>query len=147
MSKLIDYAAKADFMVIALEVDGKQYKFNLDQELRIQETKLNTELKQQTRQYAFLCMLRNKVKMQVKQKTRILKQKKDALFIKFKATTDKVTEASKRVDTDLGVMKLQKQIDTFTDIQDILDIAVNAFNQRKDLLQTLSSNIRTENKN
>jgi hypothetical protein len=146
MNKLIQYAQEADFMTINLEIDGKKYSFSLDKELRIVETKLNQELKDQARSYAFLAMLRNKVKQQVKHSQRELTNLENALFFKYKEKTDKVTEATKQSKSDPKYLKKQTNLDRLQEIQDVLDIAVTAFLQRKDLLQTLSSNIRTENK-
>lgn len=145
MGKLTDYAEKADFMNIAIEVDGKPYKFNLDTELRIHETKLNDELKNQTRSYAFICMLRNTLRMQLKQKTTNLRRKQDSLFLKFKKETEKVTEAQAQAKSDPKIIKAQDEVDSIQSLLEVLDIAVNSFTMRKDLLQTLSSNTRKQN--
>lgn len=145
MSKLINYAEKADFMNISLDIDGQKYAFNLDKELRIAETKLNEEIKDQTRGYAFLAMLRNKVIQQQKKKQKQFERKKNSLFIEFKKTTAKVTEANQQALATPELRKIQDQVDNLTEIREILDIAVNAFVQRKDLLQTLSSNTRKTN--
>lgn len=147
MSRLTDYASKAPFMNVAIEIDGQTYKFNLDIQLKIHETKLTTELKEQPRAYAFLCMLRNKIIQQAKKKEKQLERKKNNLFIEWKAKTDKVTEATKNAATDKEVLKLEDELDTIKNLRSVLDICVNGFEQRKDLLQTLSSNLRTENKN
>ena len=145
MSKLTSYAEEAPFMNIAIEVDGKVYKFNLDTELKIHETKLNTELKEQSRSYAFICMLRNELNQQSKRKFTAMKRKQDELFLKFKAKTDKVTEATAQAKNDKSIIKMQDELDSIESLKSVLDIAVASFTQRKDLLQTLSSNTRKQN--
>ena len=146
MSLLTQYAEKAEFMNVGLEIDGKPYKFNLDLQLKIQETKLNTELMDQPRAYAFLCMLRNKVKLEVKRKVKLLDRKKAGMYNHYAETMEKVTDINNKIKGSKTIRKMQDDIDAYDDIKSVLDICVDSFNQRKDLLQTLSSNLRIENK-
>lgn len=149
MSKLRQYAEKASFMNIAIELDGKVFKFNLDEELIVKETKLNLEVKEQPRNYAFLAMLRTKIKVKIKDQYKALKRKEAELYNKYKdeLNTDKVTHINAKVKEDKSLRKLQDTIDHTEHLKDVLDVAVESFMQRKDLLQTLSSNIRKENNN
>lgn len=140
--KLVRYATKADFMNIAIELDGKAFRFNLDNELRVSVTNITNELKDQPRAYAFLCMLRHKILVKLKDEQKNHKRKKDKLFLKYKQTMEKVTEASARAADDPLIQKLEDKLDAITQIKDVLDIAINSFEQRSRLIQTLSANER-----
>lgn len=146
MSKLTKYASEADFMNVSIEIDGKVYKFNLDIQLKIEETNLTTSIKEQPRSYAFLCMLRNKVKVEFKRKSKTLDRKKAELYNKATEGKDKtkVTDIRAKVAVHPEVKKLEDELEHFDELRHVLDICVDSFEQRKDLIQTLSSNLRNE---
>lgn len=149
MSKLTDYAKTADFMNVSLEIDGKPYKFNLDLQLAIIETKLSTQIKEQPRAYAFLCMLRNKVKIEYKKAVKELDRHKNSLYHAevAKDAKAKVTNVKNAVAVNKQVIAMENKIEELENLRSVLDICVTSFEQRKDLLQTLSSNLRQESKN
>ena len=145
MSKLTEYSSKASFMNVSLEIDGKPYSFNLDIQLKIEEEKMVTHLKEQPRSYAFLCMLRNKVKIEIKKKAKDLERKRAARYNQLAETMEKVTDINNKLKSNRLFKEMQDVIDDLDEIKSVLDIAVDSFNQRKDILQTLSANLRKEN--
>lgn len=145
MSKLTEYSAKASFMNVSLEIDGKPYSFNLDIQLKIEETRLVSILKEQPRAYAFLCMLRNKVKIEIKKKAKELERKRAGLYNTLAKDMDKVTDINNKLKSNKNLRGMQDRIDDLDEVKSVLDIAVDSFNQRKDILQTLSANLRKEN--
>jgi hypothetical protein len=144
MKKLVKYASKAKFMNVNILLDGKTYSFNLDTELKVQLTRLTGEIKDQPRQYAFLAMLRQKLVVKQRDLEKELKRKKDGMFVNYKKTIEKVTEANAKVNTDKDVQKMQDRVDHIADLKHVLDICLTAFDQRGRLIQTLSANERKE---
>lgn len=142
--KLTKYASKAKFMNVNILMDGKTYSFNLDNELKVQLTRLSGEIKDQPRSYAFLAMLRQKLVVKQRQAEKEFKRKENDVFLGYKSNTEKVTEAKALTGQNKELQKMSDRIDHMDNLKSILDICLEAFDQRSRLIQTLSANERKE---
>lgn len=148
MSKLSDYKTSR-LNRITIKWEGETIKFNLFDELKISEAALMKEIKVQPSYYSFLLMLHKKLltkfeDLKVQRETRYYtaflqaKEEKNA----GRPLNDDVCKA--RAKTDKEYQILTKACIKVKDDADAIYSCVKGFEQRKDLLQTLSSNIRKE---
>ena len=146
MKKLANYAKTSSIMDLKIEFDGKVYAFNLDEELRISEDSLNTEVKTHVRSYAFLAMLHKKLSIKLQDEQQHFKRVSDKKFEQLSKTQEKVTFAKAMLSNDKTLVLMQKKLDQMNELKEYLGIAVSAYAIRKDLLQTLAANTRIETK-
>lgn len=148
MKKLKDVIKGSTLPNIRVKYGEEVFKFNLFEELGINENQLDKEIKEQPSYYGFLFMLHKKLKTRFE----TLKQERirleAELFLQYKnekqsngrPLNDEMAKAS--VLTDKAYVKLTSQCIKAKDDEDSLFACVQAFSQRKDLIQTLSSNNR-----
>lgn len=136
---------------IYIKFGNEKIRFNLWDELKIDERKIEHELKTQPSYYAFLTMLHKKLLTQFE--TLKLQRRKLAatLFLKAKESThqgrplnDEMCKA--KVEKNPKYLALCEQCIKAKDDADSVFAAVRGFEQRKDNLQTLSANRRQENR-
>lgn len=151
MSRLNKYARKSDLMNVQIKYGDEMFRFNLYQETKIKEESINQELQNQPSSYAFLIMLHKKL-IGVKSSTESLKDRAYAkAFIGYKTSVDDSTGRA----TSKEVAKEKAQIHKkYIEAEqaylkanlncNIIEACVRAFEQRKDILQTLSANQRKE---
>lgn len=144
MSKLIEYAQSSSIMEIKIKYNDQLFKFNLDTELKVQESSIATHLKNQPRGYAFLAMLHKKMVIKVRDASKHYTREKFKKLSVIKPKYDTLKEAESHLSQDLGLQKLEREILEYEEARDVLEVAVRAFEMRKDLIQTLSANIRKE---
>ena len=138
-------------MVVTLKFQGETIKIDLNEELSISETRINKELHDQPTHFAFLSMLLVKMKKELTKSQVDLDKIKGELFIEYKRSIDQETgrpysndlaEANVLLEEDY--MKAQNRVIEREEQFGIVKAAVDAFNQRKDLIQSLSANLRKE---
>lgn len=137
---------------IKIKYNGETFKFNLNEELSINTTKLNQEIKEQPSYYGFLLLLRNRL-LTVKED---LELEKDKVYAhQYLKTSDAINPSTNRPYSDKAAVQKalsakayieasQKFLKAKQDHNDI-NSCVIAFEQRSNLIQTLSSNLRKEN--
>lgn len=149
--KLIRYAQKSELMNLTITYDGKVYKFNMFEELSVNEDVINKELKEQASSYFFLTRLHKTVIKQYE----LLEAKKNrtwaTLYVRYKSEVNKLTN---RPNSDDLVKELVEKNKLYSKIinetiliknqMEILTSAVRSFEQRKDLIQSLAANVRKE---
>jgi hypothetical protein len=123
--------------------------FNLAEEARIDENKIEDEIKNQPSNYAFVSMLHKKMMAEFER----LKQRRKAMYGRLFLSAKKGTgtgrglsdEAAKaKVESNKKYIKLtQRCIDT-REMADKLYSATRVFEMRANMMQTLSSNLRKE---
>lgn len=134
-------------MKLAFEWANKEYSFDLDEELRISEGNLNGEVKTHVRGHAFLMMMHKKVSIKVDEMEQERRKLINTLIQKYMAeNSNKVTAAKAQGENSPKALRMQANINQLAEIRDYLQICVNSFSIRKDLLQTLAANTRQENK-
>jgi hypothetical protein len=145
MGRLIDYAETTDIMKMKVQYNKQTFSWDMFEELKIVETKLNSHVKGQTTSYAFLAMLHVKLKIKHRDQIKHVKRMKDGLMVKYKGKYKTVTEAEAFMYSNHKELKEQEdkalQIE---ELKDLLEVCVRAFEQRKDMLQSLSANVRKE---
>lgn len=146
MGKLSKYAKESDIMNIDIKYGSERFKFNLNDELVIKETNRDNEIKNHPRSYAFLSMLNVKLKTVVKDLHTELKATYSSRLkaIKDSGKYGSVKEAEFAVLRDKKYKALQSKISYVEEKKEEIEVAVRSFEQRKDLLQTLSANTRRE---
>ena len=141
---------KSKFLDIKIVYNGEKVNFNLVHELRVSPDLINDNLKSQPGYYGFCLLLHKKLLAQFER----LKMERESiygrLFLKAKSTK---TMGSRPYSDDAAKAwveshKEYKQI-TLNCIKaredaDCIYAAVKGFEQRKDILQSISSNVRSE---
>lgn len=142
-------------MDFEIKYDGKTIKFNLHQELQINEDTINSDLEHQPQIYAFLTMLHTYFTKAAKE----AEKDKDAAYGKAverlltshssKYYKERFSYPPANLAKELAkkdvfyVKKVQKHINII-DMRDRLKRAVESFEQRASLMQTISANTRKE---
>ena len=136
-------------MDVSIKFGKEKIRFNLYEELIVNETRINDELKDQPTYYGFLAMLSVKLKRVMDDKKAQLEKIKAELFVKFKSGIDKST--GRAYSNDLAE-SLVLQEESYTEALNdylkaeedygLIQACVNSFTQRSHLLQSLSANTR-----
>jgi hypothetical protein len=145
-------AEKSDLMNIDIMYNGKRVRFNLFEELQVKETNINTELKKHASSYSFLTQLL----VHLEKQTSILESESKAAWSKVFVQLKKVKGdngrplnddvAKARADKHPIYMKALKKSIEIKFQKNLIARAVQSFETRKDLIQSLSANLRQENK-
>jgi len=151
MSKLHRYASKADLMNISIKYGEEKFKFNLYEELVINENNINDELLVNPQSYGFLCMLHKKY-ARIKEDKDIERNKAwSKVYIDYKNDLDPETGkvynndmAKAHADVSEEYAKANKEYLDALENLGILDTCVKSFEQRSFLMQTLSANLRKQ---
>lgn len=138
-------------MVVTLKFQGETIRIDLNEELSISEARINKELHDQPTHFAFLSMLLVKMKKELTKSQVDLDKIRGELFIEYKRSIDPETgrtysndlaEANVLLEEDY--IRAQEIVIEREEQFGIVKAAVDAFNQRKDLIQSLSANLRKE---
>lgn len=149
---LIRYAEKSDLMNIMIVHGDETFRFNLNEEVIVNENRINSEIKEQPSAYAFLGMLHKKLIRKAKDKERTMKKIYAVMYIKFKGEIDEQTnrptanELAK--EKAIASPRYQRSVKEYIRVQhesEVLEVCVLSFEQRSSLIQTLSANIRKTN--
>lgn len=152
MKKLNKYAEKSELMAVSITYGSEKFSFNLFSELVVDENKINYEAKVQPSAYAFLGMLHKKLIRRAKDKEREMDKTYATMYIKFKEKIDERTGrptanelAKERAIASSRYQTSWKEYIEANHDANIIGVCVSSFEQRKDLIQTLSANIRKTN--
>ena len=150
-SKLNDYSKGSKLMNIKVKYGKEEFKFNLYKELIIDENTLNRELKEQPSLYGFLTLLHKKlIRIKEDKETEVNKIYADVYIdmknnrnqLTGKPNADDLCKQTAIADTDYNNAK--KVLSKATEQANIIGSCVRSFEQRKDVIQTLSANLRKE---
>lgn len=135
---------------IQVILSGKKYDLDLERDLEINSTKINSELAEQPSKYAWYGVLSEFARATSTE----LKQKLDTLWselylaVRKQAVEEglKLTEetVSSMVRTDKRYQELEQQYLEAKKQEQLLLVARQAFEHRKDMLISLASNLRAE---
>lgn len=132
--------------ILKVKYQGKEISINVTEELSINESLLNSQLKDSPSNYAFLCGLRDTL---IKKRDRLEKEKDrifSELWLFFKNSDQKMTNdsASHRA---MASKKFQNAEDKFLKASyktsQLISIC-RAYESRERILQTFSANLRRE---
>jgi len=150
--KIIQYAMRSELMNVKFSYGDEEYSFNLFSELVVNENVINKEIKEQPSSYAFLGMLHKKLIRIAKDKERQAEKIWSGLYIMNKEKLDDLTgrpttnELAKEKAT--YAKKYQEAIKAQIAAEHnagVIEVCVKSFEQRSNLIQTLSANIRKTN--
>lgn len=151
MKKLEKYINKSPLMYIRIRYGTEIFKFNLYEELIINENKINTELKEQPSYYGFVGMLLIKLQRSKDDIEAELNNTEARLYIKYKTEINSNTNRENPKDlAEALVINHKDYQDTllkFHKLKESVGIikqCLLAFEQRSNLLQSLSANRRKE---
>lgn len=145
MSKLAKYASTSPIMDIRLKYKAELFKFNLNDEMRVDEGHVNQKIKTHIRGHAFLNVLAVKLKIQYSQAKKTLARHESSKLMDFKIKGRTIAEAESLMYKKFP--ELQRQEDellALEEFKDLVDACLRSFETRKDLLQSLSANVRRE---
>jgi hypothetical protein len=152
MGKLHRQAAKSDLLNISLKYGEDKVKFNLYEELVINENQINSELLESPQIYGFLGMLHKKYIRLMEDKEIERKKLHSQAFISYKNDIDPETGkvysndmATAYANTDEDYLTATKEYLQAKEHCGVLETCVKSFEQRAFLIQTLSANIRKTN--
>ena len=151
MGKIQKYAEASKLLDIRIQYGEEFFKFNLFEELLITEARMDSELKTQASSFAFIAMLHKKL-------IRVVDDKKMEMdktyYTKYLEGKELTQESSGRPFTDdqakayaSSHKEYIKAIQAYNDAKEkagVISVCVDSFEQRKDLLQTLSANLRKD---
>jgi len=152
MKRIKKYASSSSLMDIKITYGDETFEFNLFDELVVDENKINQEIQEQPSAFAFLAMLHKKLLRISKDKKAELEQMYARAYMRWKNKMDSETqrlypkESAKELATKSP--EYQKAIKIYHQAEEnwgVIDACVKSFEQRKDLIQTLSANIRKTN--
>ena len=149
--KLQTYSKNSVIMDILITYGKEEFDFNLSTELVIDENRINHEAQVQPSSYAFLNMLYKKLIRASKEAEKKVNKKEAELFIKYKKQTDSTTGRKNANETcramilvNQAYIMLQEEFIEAEHQASVIEVCVKAFEQRVNLIQTLSANLRRE---
>jgi len=151
ISNLQKYATKSKLMDIKIVYQGERIKFNLFEELVINENKVNSELKDQPGYYGFLLLLHKKL-IRVSEDKKIEADKLwGKSFTDWKGEKDTATGrphskemAKEMANQDEPWLKAISNYFKAKEQAGIIDSCVRSFEQRGHLIQSIAANLRKE---
>lgn len=151
MGKFTKYASSSQLMEVVIKFEAEKFKFNLYQEVKINEDDITSELTHQTSSYSFLTMLHKSLIKLVSDKKITEKRAYATSYLKYKGQTNSDTGrpnsddmAKSFAELDDNYIKAQHDVINAQFDLNRVEACVKAFEQRKDILQTLSANSRRE---
>jgi hypothetical protein len=152
MSKRLKQIAKrSNLMNISIQYGNDKIKFNLFEELTIDEVKLNDEIKSQPSYYGFLSVLMVRLKKKLDDKLAIKERIFAELFTDFKDEIDSNTNrpfsndvAEAMAIAEESYQQALKEHIKAEEEYGLIKACVDSFTQRSHLIQSLSANVRKE---
>lgn len=152
MRKLHKYTEKSELMNVRIKLGTELFKFNLYEELKVDENIINDEIGSQSTIQAFLGTLFTKLDRIKMDKEREMEKTFAELFVRYKGEVDSVLARYPSDDlTKQKVIKTKKYQEAYKayiqarENLNIIKTCVESFDQRAFLMQTLSANIRKSN--
>lgn len=152
MGKLLLLAEKSKLMDISIVYGKETIHFNLFEELKIYEGKVNLEAEQQPKIFGFLGILHKKL-TRLRDDAKIeMERSLNAAFVRAKRKLNENTQrpnsddfADARAATDIGYIEASKKYHELKEKAGIIESCLNSFEQRGFLIQTISANLRKTN--
>ena len=150
MSKLSKYASRSGLMDIKIQLGEEVFTFNLYEELAITEARINAELLTQPSSYAFVGMLHKKLLRSIDDRKLEATKAWSRAYLWWKNEKNDYDKPYSddycRAQADIDKEYLDA-VAAWNDLKEkasVLEICVRSFEDRKDLIQTISANNRKE---
>lgn len=144
MARLIDFIEESKWMKYKLIVEGEAIKLNLNKELFIDEDDITKQVVDHPRIFAFLSRIHKELVRAAKKADINRKRVRAKRIDQLVNDGESVTKAREKVEYDKIYLKAYSSQLNAEYKRDTLADIIEAFKQRKDLMQTLSANLRTE---
>lgn len=138
---------KNNIDILKVKFQGKVIEIDVQKELEIDENIINSQLKKSPSSYAFLCMIRNSYIRRRDQ----LEREKDLAYseawLYYKDSDSKMNNdtANHKANTNKKYTSLYKKWKLVSSKADDLIALCKAYENRENILRTISANIRKEN--
>lgn len=133
--------------ILKVRYQGKIIRINITKELSINESIINSQLKDSPSSYAFLCMLKNKY---IKERDKLDREKEIAYseaWLYYKSSDSKMNNdtANHRANTNKKYISIYNKWQKISNIAENLISICRAYENRENILRTISANLRKEN--
>lgn len=131
---------------LKIKFQGKTFEIDVEKELAINENIINSQLKSSPSSYAFLCMVRN---YYIKKRDK-LEREKDAAYseawLYYKSSDSKMNNdmACHKANTNKKYASIYNRWKIIASKADDLISLCKAYENRENILRTISANIRKE---
>ncbi len=146
---LLKYAFNSKLLDIHVKYGDQEVKFNLYAETVVDENTINREITEQPSVYGFLGMLHKKLIRKAQDKKREMEKIYASMFTKHKTKVDentgRITANELSEQKVISSKRYQDAVKEYHEAQheaDVIEVCVRTFEQRQQLIQTLSANIR-----
>ena len=132
---------------LKVRYQGKIIRINITKELSINESIINSQLKDSPSSYAFLCMLKNKY---IKERDKLDREKEIAYseaWLYYKSSDSKMNNdtANHKANTNKKYISIYNKWQKISNIVENLISICRAYENRENILRTISANLRKEN--
>lgn len=133
--------------ILKVRYQGKIIRINITKELAINESIINSQLKDSPSSYAFLCMLKNKY---IKERDKLDREKEIAYseaWLYYKSSDSKMNNdtANHKANTNKKYISIYNKWQKISNIAENLISICRAYENRENILRTISANLRKEN--
>lgn len=133
--------------ILKVRYQGKIIRINITKELSINESIINSQLKDSPSSYAFLCMLKNKY---IKERDKLDREKEIAYseaWLYYKSSDNKMNNdtANHKANTNKKYISIYNKWQKISNIAENLISICRAYENRENILRTISANLRKEN--
>lgn len=133
--------------ILKVKYQGKIIRINITKELSINESIINSQLKDSPSSYAFLCMLKNKY---IKKRDKLDREKEIAYseaWLYYKSSDSKMNNdtANHKANTNKKYISIYNKWQKISNIVENLISICRAYENRENILRTISANLRKEN--
>lgn len=131
---------------LEIKYAGKKYSIDIDQELLIDDSLVNSQIADVPRNYAFLCLLRDKY---VNRRNVLEAQMNNAFsqaWIYYKESDSRMNNelATHKASTNKKYLSLKSKYLKASDKANVFISLCKAYETRERMIQTLSSNLRKQ---
>lgn len=133
--------------ILKVRYQGKIIRINITKELSMNESIINSQLKDSPSSYAFLCMLKNKY---IKERDKLDREKEIAYseaWLYYKSSDSKMNNdtANHKANTNKKYISIYNKWQKISNIVENLISICRAYENRENILRTISANLRKEN--
>ena len=143
-SRINKYSETSGLMNINIAYGKEVFKFNLSQELVIDEATIQDDLKTSAQKYAFLKMLHTRLLIKARDLDKNRKKVRAIRLERLIEDIGAVKRAEVALEKDKKYRVAYKDWLTVEGQKEIIEVCVKSFEQRTELLRTLSANLRQE---
>lgn len=151
MSKLLKYARRSSLMDIDIKWQGERFRYNLYRETVINSDQITKEALLQPSSYAFLSLLHKKLTKKVAELETQEKRAYAQAYVRIKSKNSPKTGrpysddlAKEKAILDKTYIQAEDMLNAAKADEGLIFACVKSFEQRQQMIQTISANTRRE---